>query len=396
MTPSDYTLKYLPPGMETCSLIAGSNPRFVDMNFYTTYEGNVVHASAFVKYMDGATETIEIKNNLDMCNFLRKWIGVPYYTHDEWVQIKAQEQDRLRREEAMQAIRKAEYEDRMRREKFRRYNEEQERERIQLERKRKLEEEAEQERLDPLLSIESIRKAIIVFFSAEARRLMYPTFRNDMLSVQRDKAFESVLHIKCSISLSKDTVFSPLYPNATEVCITNRWVYPESRMIDHIPKPDPARCVLKPGNINVLPEADVRSLDRISHLLQCMQYLFPIGESTRVKIKEIKDQTQAEGAIPIHCAHYKQRIQQMIRDCTRKMVTELVAELKQTYVDICTPTGTNEQLSVVAACDSLQLNIKNEISDSIRYSTYSLQSSLGKSDTFQILSTADRFFDLVL
>ena len=390
------SLRYLPPGISACSLTEGKNPTPVYTQRNAHLEGELVHATANLRYTDGTKEIFELKNNADICRFLGKWYGVPYYTYDEWVQRKSEEEKiKLDREEidrrgkAAEARRNAQLEEQ-------RSKLEEELKLKAEESNRKQEEEAERERLDPLLGVESVRTAILDFFGQV--KSTYPKFNTSMLSVSRDSYFGSELHMECSISLSIDGVFSPLYPDATEVYITNRWIFPEVN--NDAPSPYPAECVLKPQKINILPQARVSSLDRISHLLQCLRYLFPVNMDLLPIISQVKEREAAkiklEDDIAIRRADDKQRIQQMIEARTQEVITGLIAEFNQMQVDICTPTGTNERTSVAAACNSLQLNIQNEISDSTRNSRFSLQSSLGKSDTFQILSTVDRFFQLAL
>ena len=97
-------LQHLPPYIVSCELKGGKNQVFQEGKWEHKLTGDEVHAQAILSYTSGITETIDIKNSTDMCKFLAKWIGLKYYTDDEWTSFQAEEVERIRHEEEQRKI----------------------------------------------------------------------------------------------------------------------------------------------------------------------------------------------------------------------------------------------------------------------------------------------------
>jgi hypothetical protein len=355
-------LDYMPQNMSSCTLVPGEWPKMIRTVGGVDYEGERRFAEAIIEYKDRGEERMVLRSTTMVLNLFEKWIGVPFYDRDAWLnkenietalRIKREEDERLERERAEEAAKAAAERARIAKE---------ESVRREAEEARKLTERAATERANPQLTIDSMRKCILDFF--ESVKATYPGFKPSMVRVGRD-FFTPALHIECTVDLNPGcNVISPIYPNAREIYITNRFYWPAD-MNGVKPNDDPVRFIMRPEGKDIINLLGIRPLDRVSDITQCLKHVFPENGDAQRILTEKQAEQQAQERIQARRAESKGRVESAMSALADKLIRELENEMRRANVTITNAEGADVNMSLYEACQSLDVRARTFVTDAL-------------------------------
>lgn len=336
------------------------------------------HAVAQIVMANDKTRTVNLNSVVDIDNLFKAWFTTIILTEEELQAIAAsKEADRMSaekrvrdREAAAQAIRDMEASEQQAKdaEKLRRE-----------EIRKRLEEEEKQ---DPVLAYESISNCVSAYF-AEFNSV-YPGFSPAVVHTVKGMR----THTTCSIFPSVPSFFSPVYPDATEIRITNEWVFPDRNgdtpdtvqadVVIVSTRPRENKSSEKVTH-SILDEVGVAHLQRVSDLKRCLVCLFgtdaiALGVIARTKnaFRANEDAAailaESQSRVAARIAMSQSRVREVVRTAMDGFLKKLKSEISVMPVQIGTPDGGLQDLSIASACVELNLSLNTLIYEGLAQS----------------------------
>jgi hypothetical protein len=374
-TGNTIVISKLPHSYKKCILFGGTNPHMV---YYgglrgDVIEGELICATAQVEMASGV-HTIELKTSTDIRALFAPWVNytTPIFTDEESANLKAENEAKMRLAEETLRVQEAAKKEKLDREAAAKRAQE---ERDAEERRRKEDirkRHEEEERRDPSLGYASISNAVTAYFADFEQE--YSGYNNRFVRMDKGR-YTTYAHITCFISPSVPSFFSPRYPDAIEIKITNEWVFPWSPQAENYVPPTERGDVIVmlqrksigevPRRISILAEARVESLQRVSDLRKCLAYLFPTDQSALGEIARTLREFNAKKNADTLLEESRSRVRKVVRSATDKFLERLKLDISVLLLGIENSDGAVKQLSVAEACRALNLNMDKVIYDEL-------------------------------